>query len=188
MPGSANLSRPRILESERLFITPPTLDDLETNFRWDNDHQLSLLDGGRFQPRTRDEVREKLVKKMASTSFLHFSIILKSSGKHIGNAVVFEISDHDRRCRWGIRLGPEYNRQGYGSETARLIFHYVFENLNMRRLVSGANGRNTVSMQFHDSLGFVLEGRLRDHRLIEGETFDELVYGLMREDYERLYK
>ena len=188
MPGSANLSRPRLHEGRRIFLTDTTLDDLESNFRWENDHQLALLDGGRFQPKTRAEVKEKLIKKIATREFRHFSIILKNSGDHIGNAVVFEISDHDRRCRWGIRLGPEYHRQGYGSETARLIFHYVFENLNMRRLVSGANGRNTVSMQFHDSLGFELEGRLRGHRLIEGETFDELVYGLMREEYERLYK
>ena len=121
MSIAGNLSRPRFLESERLFLTPQVLDDLENNFRWENDRQLCLMDGGRFRPKSLAEVKNELKARMNHKSNRYYSIILKTGGEHIGNLGLFDISVYHRRCRWGIRLGRDYHRRGYGRETGRLI-------------------------------------------------------------------
>jgi len=44
---------------------------------------------------------------------------------------------------------------------------------------------NDASARLHESLGFRLEGRLRQMGFTNGQPFDELHYGLTREEFEQ---
>lgn len=57
MSNETNLQRPRFLEGERLFLTPLSMEDLDKNLIWDNEAEMSYLDGGSFRPKTHARVR-----------------------------------------------------------------------------------------------------------------------------------
>ena len=187
MSNNDNLKRPRFLEGERLFLTPLSMADLDKNFRWDNDADMSFLDGGSFRPKTHEVAREEFEKTLKSGKSMFFSIILKEDGEQIGNIVLFNILEYHRRCHWGIKLGKEHWRNGYGTEAARLLISYVFDDLGFQRLKSDTHESNVASMKFQESLGFVKEGTFRKERYVRGKYLDDICYAMIREDFEGLY-
>jgi len=187
MSKKSNLDRPRFLEGKRLFLTPLSMDDLDKNFFWDNDAEMSFLDGGSFRPKSHEKAREEFEKTLAAGTNLFFSIILKDTGEQAGSIELFNLLEYHRRCHWGIRLGKEYWRKGYGTEAARLLLAYVFEDLGYNRLKSDTHAGNIGSQKFQESLGFVKEGVMRRERYVRGEYVDDVLYGMLRDDYRRLY-
>ena len=117
---------------------------------------------------------------------MFFAIILKENGELLGIIELFDIIECDRRCHWGIKLDKKYWRNGYATEAARLLIAYVFDDLGYNRLKSDTHEKNTASQRFQESLGFVREGVFRKERYVRGEYLDDICYGMVCEDYERL--
>jgi RimJ/RimL family protein N-acetyltransferase len=188
MSNQSNLKRPRFLESDRLFLTPFSIDDLEPNFIWDNDAEMAFLDGGSFRPKTYAKAKQEFETALTNEAMMFFAIILKDSGENIGNIVLYNILEYHRRANWGIKLAPTHWRQGYGTEAARLLIWYAFEQLGLNRLKSDTHEKNLPSQSFQESLGFVKEGIFRQERYVRGEYIDDICYGLTRDDYVRWYE
>jgi RimJ/RimL family protein N-acetyltransferase len=187
MSNEDNLKRPRFLQGERVFLTPLAMEDLEKNLIWDNDPEMSLLDGGSHRPKTREVAREEFEKALKKPGSMFLTIIGIEDGEHIGNIVLYDVHERERRCNWGIKLDKEFWRQGFGTEAARLLLKYVFEDLGFNRLKSDTHLRNKASWKFQESLGFVREGVSRQDKYIGGEYVDDVLYGMLRDEYRRLY-
>jgi RimJ/RimL family protein N-acetyltransferase len=160
MNKKSNLDRPRFLEGKRLFLTPLSMDDLDNNFFWDNDAEMSFLDGGSFRPKSCEKARAEFEKTLAAGTDMFFSIILKDTGEQAGNIVLFNLLE---------------------------LLAYVFEDLGYRRLKSDTHAGNIGSQKFQESLGFVKEGVLRRERYVRGGYVDDILYGMVHDDYQRLY-
>lgn len=187
MSSEQNLQRPRFLEGDRVFITPVAIEDMERNLAWDNDPEMSFLDGGSHRPKTR-EVAEAEFKKVLEDRELHFfTVIHKDDGEQIGNLVLYNIHEYERWGHWGIKLDKKYWRQGYGTEAALLLLRYVFEGLGFNRLKSDTHIRNEASWRLQESLGFVREGVMRQDKYIQGEYVDDVLYGMLRDEYVERY-
>ena len=125
--------------------------------------------------------------KDALTAVLTHPIEIGEISITLGNIVLFNILEEHRRCNWGIKLDKKCWRQGYGTEAARLIIRYVFEDLGFNRLKSDTHAGNTASQKFQESLGFVKEGVFREERYVRGRYLDDICYGMVQEDYEAFY-
>jgi RimJ/RimL family protein N-acetyltransferase len=55
--------------------------------------------------------------------------------------------------------------------------------LNLRRLSSAVVEFNKRSIRMHEKLGFVEEGRRRKATYVNGRFWDDLVFGLLREEW-----
>ena len=166
--GSAD--RVRSLESERVFLTPTTEDDFEDHYRWIHDRDLVYLDDRQLRPVSRAKAKEQFDARISAEDVMSLAVLAREDY-------------YERKCYWGLILSEEYRRQGYGTEVADLIMRYVFEDLGFNRLKSYTHSGNTGSMQFHKSLGFVQEGRLRQEFFFGGEYVDGLDYAILREEY-----
>lgn len=80
-------------------------------------------------------------------------------------------------------LAPEHHGEGYGSDAARTMVRYAFEDRNLRRVEAHCGSFNDASAGLLESLGFQQEGRLRDAAWFRGDYHDMLVYGLLREEW-----
>ena len=178
-----NLERARFLESERIFLTPLSIEDAEYHYYMENDRELALLDGGDFRPHTLTGLREDIEGTAKQKDLMFFSIILKESGENIGNIVLYRILEYHRRANWGIKLRKPFWRLGYGTEAARLLIRYAFEDLGLQRLKCDTNEKNVASIRFQESLGFVREGCMRRERYVQGEYLDDVLYGMLRSEY-----
>lgn len=92
----------------------------------------------------------------------------------------------DRRAgvfSYGIGIRRDARRNGYAREAVNLALRYYFDELAYQKAAVQIADDNTASIRLHESLGFVLEGRLRRHGFTRGAHHDMLVYGLLAEEW-----
>ena len=84
---------------------------------------------------------------------------------------------------WGFYLAPDAGKgtgQALGTETLK----YAFESLQLHKLCGQALGFNKRSIHFHEKLGFVREGVLREQHFDGEHFFDIFCFGLLASEWE----
>ena len=85
-------------------------------------------------------------------------------------------------------IGNEDNRgKGIGTFAVTSIVNHAFFNLNLRRLQLEVLEYNQVAQKLYTKIGFVEEGRKRKAVFKDGQYVDELIMGLLRDDYLRAH-
>lgn len=163
-------------------------DDLERVYKWHNDLSLYRDLIGTHHFVSRATVEKWLNQKGSfSNNEINFAICLKSNSQHIGNAYIREINWIDRNG-----VGPhlfigdvDQRHKGYGKQAMNLILDYAFNTMGLNRLYGTIVGHNESSLRMCISVGFVEEGRLRQHIYQDGKFHDTFFVGVCREDWER---
>jgi len=78
-------------------------------------------------------------------------------------------------CTLGYSLAENKQGKGYMSEAVTLSMQYVFNELNVHRIVANYMPRNQRSGNVLKRLGFVVEGYARDYLLINGKWEDHIL-------------
>jgi len=63
---------------------------------------------------------------------------------------------------------------------------YYFQELRYQKVTVHIYSFAEPSVKLHESLGFQLEGRIRRAVFTNGQYFDELIYGLTKEEFAAL--
>lgn len=117
-----------------------------------------------------------------------WAVVEKRSGRVIGSVGLHKRVG--RRCMEGTRelgyaLGEEHWGQGYGMEASSAALRYAFETLDCPMVCVSHFPFNQQSKRLIKKLGFVYEGTLRrTWKLPDGSYTDELVYSMLKEEYE----
>lgn len=74
--------------------------------------------------------------------------------------------------------------RGIGTASVRMLVDRVFAETPLRRLFAFVHDENVASCRLLERLGFTREGVLREHYVIEGAPADEVVYGVLRREWE----
>jgi len=94
----------------------------------------------------------------------------------------------DRRngtTQFGIGIyDPSYIGRGYGREAIELLLGWAFHVQNWRRVWLTTLACNERAIRAYRKLGFVEEGRLREHAFFAGEYVDELQMGMLRSEWQ----
>jgi len=77
----------------------------------------------------------------------------------------------------------QYWGGGYGTDALLLLIDYAFDWLDMRRVWLGTMSINARVMRQMEKVGFTLEARSRSMALVGGQWVDEMVYGMLREEW-----
>ena len=83
----------------------------------------------------------------------------------------------------GFTLAAEYQGQGYASEAVRGLLHHLFVDRELHRVSAECDARNTASARLLERVGFTREGLRLSNTWFKGEWTDDLLYGLLRDDY-----
>jgi RimJ/RimL family protein N-acetyltransferase len=91
---------------------------------------------------------------------------------------------------WGIgEIGYTLARrswgQGFNVEAGRLIIHYGFERLSLRRIRAVCDTGNRRSYRTMEKLGMIREGIIVGVHACSGRPVDRLVYSVLRREWER---
>jgi RimJ/RimL family protein N-acetyltransferase len=111
----------------------------------------------------------------------------KDTKKIIGLIGLYRVDHNNRFAETGFWLGKKYWRKGYIKEAVILTLKFAFEDLDFHRIYARAFHPNTVSMKLIEKLGFVHEGTLRKHVYKHGKYMDMLFYGMLKEEFKKLY-
>lgn len=91
----------------------------------------------------------------------------------------------DQRADWGFYLSPDASK-GTGTRLGFKVLDKAFFELQLHKVVGEALDFNQASIAFHQKLGFVNEGRLRDQVRINQMYHDVLCFGLLASEWRQI--
>lgn len=86
-------------------------------------------------------------------------------------------------CYLGYGLAKLWEGQGYMTEALRVSIQYVFEELNMHRIMANYMPNNSRSAAVLQRLGFEREGFARQYLCLDGRWEDHILTSLINEDW-----
>jgi len=110
--------------------------------------------------------------------------ILADKDAYIGNVQLTNIHPINRSCEFSILIGDRrYWRAGAGTYATGEIIRHGFLDLNLNRIFLTVLPHNAAAIALYERCGFSHEGRDRAAIYKNGQFYDLLRMGLLREDY-----
>jgi len=109
-----------------------------------------------------------------------YVLALRDSGVVVGTVLLFRFDPGSARAELGYALARGHWGQGLMKEALAAFCAHLFDSAGLRRLEAEVNPDNLASHQLLLSLGFVVEGRLRQRWVAKGRAHDVNSYGLLR--------
>ncbi len=169
----------------RIQLTTLTPDDAATIAGW-NQHigYARLLNTDVYRPSNETSLRQWLEKVNDEPKEIHFAIRLVESQSLIGTLGFVELEWANQTAELYIGLGdPNQWGQGYGREAMEIALRYGFREVNLHRIQVTVIAYNERAIALYERLGFVREGVFRQFGLRDGQRYDMLLYGLLRDEW-----
>lgn len=93
------------------------------------------------------------------------------NGNKVGVVNITDIDLKNKTCSWSIYRGVE-GVPGIGLKMGQCAIEYIFRKLQMRKIYVDVLGNNLVSKNFHEKLGFEIEGVFRKQIIHNGVPID----------------
>ncbi len=115
-----------------------------------------------------------------------FFVIAGEGDRVLGHVALYRIDRTVASAEFGILVGDKAVwGKGLGTAFTQFMIEYGFDELDLRRIYLHVLETNTRARRLYEHLGFVAEGRLRQHQSRDGRFVDVLVMGLLRDEYRR---
>lgn len=150
-----------------------------------NDEFENLIGGNkRFIALAREQKwLESLIYNDYQDKF-YVAICEKESKNIIGYTSVSDIDHINKSCFWsGIKIHPDFNGKGYGTQAVLLILKFVFEELNMERCTGQCLEEHIVAKKLMEKVGFKVEALQRHSIFKNGKYHNQFVLSILKDDY-----
>lgn len=176
-----------LLETERLILKRGTLEDYIKVYEYDF---TKLRDIGGVN----EEVKYDPKKVEAFVSYadeeenvLDFIVYLKDNTP-IGNIVVDRYGEYGKSLEISINIHKDYWGNGYAKEGIIEIMRYIFDNLDVDRIIYGYAEENKKSKSVNDKIGFeLIDKRVEFYKNIE-KDITTIVTSMSKDKFYELYK
>ena len=185
------------LEANRIRLRDWNLDDLDIYASWlMPGHDWQRLDGPYYPnptvdeiPRIIERIRQRITEGDIPTPRTNLVIADRDSDRLLGRVSRYWISEETNWTAVGIVIyDPAHWNRGRGFEALGLWMQYLFDALPVLvRLDIQTWSGNHGMMRLALKLGCREEGRFRKARIVEGQYYDALGYGILREEWDARY-
>jgi RimJ/RimL family protein N-acetyltransferase len=115
-----------------------------------------------------------------------FAVYHTQSGTFIGTAKINFVKACGHRNDLGdvgIMIGDRrFWGQGLATDVLQTLSKFAFNELGARKLSAGAMSLNTAMVKAFLRVGYLQEGRLRQHSLVEGVYCDHVILGCLKNE------
>ncbi|MEV6423600.1 GNAT family protein [Streptomyces sp. NPDC051662] len=150
---------------------------------YDDVVNASRADGRPWRPITPGSKDSRLVVDDTEEGHVPFSVVELDGGALVGTATLWDIDNHNRSAHIGLGLLPSSRGKGYGTDVVAVLCHYGFVVRGLRRLQIETLSDNAAMLRSAERNGFVREGVLRSSAWVMGEFLDEVLLGLLVQDW-----
>lgn len=176
------------LETDRMLIRPYVASDRASLLAlFGSEDQTRYLP---FEPATEETVDAILERRMARSKIekegdgILGAAILRGTDVQVAEFMLRYTSAEARTGELGWSVHPDHQRQGFATEGARAFMRLGFERLDLHRLTADCDADNVASTRVMDRLGMRREAHFREAYLTNGVWSDELVYAILRSEWE----
>jgi RimJ/RimL family protein N-acetyltransferase len=117
-------------------------------------------------------------------ALLQWGVTTLDNDQIVGTCTLAHLDLGQGRSEVGFALHPLYWGRGLMRAALRALIGHAFATLGLRRLEADVDPRNLRSLHALEALGFRREGLLRERWLVEGETQDSVLLGLLRSEWQ----
>ncbi len=163
-----------LFETERLRIDEVTPDEIDEviHIESDKENRDYLWVG------TPEEHAAEIVDPNHLLLLFHE----KQSGETKGYALIrLDFKSHKFEVR---RIAITEKGHGYGKEAMRGLIRYAFEKTETNRLWLDVYPDNEIGIKLYESLGMHCDGVLRQNYLAERGYLDQIIYSMLRSEYQ----
>ncbi|PVE07123.1 GNAT family N-acetyltransferase [Streptomyces scopuliridis] len=109
-----------------------------------------------------------------------FRLVVEVLADHAfaGSVTVGETDSRAGRFKTGIEIIRDHRRRGYAAEATELVLTYMFAEQRYNKCEVEIYAFNDASLALYRRLGFVEEGRLRQHEFFAGGYHDVVLLGI----------
>jgi RimJ/RimL family protein N-acetyltransferase len=172
-----------LFKGRLLRLAAATPDDQAIMAAWTlDDVYMRMLDDDPIRPQSLAWYQHVGGQDGPNSAYFHLHTL--ADDMFIGFVVLHSIKWASQTCELAIAIGPsEYRGKGYGQDALRLILNYAFDELNLHRVGLTVMEYNTAAILAYEKVGFVREGAKRQMVHRQGQRYDLLVYGILREEW-----
>ena len=180
----------QLFEGQDIRFGPIDYDkDPEVEAKWTHDAEFARLyeiePARPLSPAIIKKQYEKLEKRMEEEKNLyHFMIRAKADDRLMGKAVIagVEWTNGNGQIRLGIGAAEDRGK-GYGAQALRMLLRFAFAELNLFRVSADVPEYNPAALALVRKFGFVEEVRRRQALERDGQRWDLLVFGLLKDEW-----
>ncbi|PQD95643.1 GNAT family N-acetyltransferase [Pradoshia eiseniae] len=110
------------------------------------------------------------------------------NGRMAGTIGFNEVDKTNRAGEIGYWLGNEFQGKGIMSKSFKAVIDYGFQQLKLNRIEAFIAAGNERSRALPEKFGFKEEGRIRQAEWLYDHYEDQIIYGLLAEDWKELPK
>lgn len=173
------MERKPVIQTGRLSLRPLCREDVPALREWMPDKAMYAYWGK--SPGRTDKQPELLFEKPEKPSkSVHLGIALNKNQTVIGELWVYLI-ENDRMGKLAVRIGKNWQGQGYATEAVRAMVEFCFTHTELKRLWTDVDVRNLASCRVLEKCGFTKEGTIRQGKMVSAWC-DYHLYGILKED------
>ena len=107
-------------------------------------------------------------------------------GELVGGINIHSMDRKNGTFETGTRIYRAHRGHGYGFQAKVIVLRYAFHELRFQKYNIRCMESNEPMIHHAARLGCQAEGRIRRHIYTGGRFFDELIFGLTREEFDAL--
>lgn len=137
------------------------------------------------------DTRESLLKRLREASSdvtdaraTNFRWMVEFEGHLVGTVSARELSRFHGRVEVGYMLAEGSLGRGLGTRAVALMLERLFTVPSLHHVWLTTTPANLASQALARKLGFVQEGLLRGHCIVQGQRMDQQLWGLLRPEWE----
>jgi RimJ/RimL family protein N-acetyltransferase len=168
-------------------LRPYRDEDAVTLQQLADDREVSRFLRDRFpHPYTFEDAREWIARARAETASPPLTFAISGAARTMLGGIGLDRQGDVYRhsAELGYWLGRAHWGRGVATAAVEAICGYGFATLGLRRIYACVFEPNTASTRVLEKAGFQLEGRHRQAVCKDDEILDELMYGLLAEDWQ----
>jgi RimJ/RimL family protein N-acetyltransferase len=175
-------------QGEKVRVRPMRTDDAEQRFIASLDSPArQVLQIGIELP-TSVELQRSFLEKYEGCKDAEGEIMFAVEtveGINVGGVSFHGRDDKNGVFSFGVITYREYRRKGYAEDALRILLRYGFWERRYEKCNSACAHTNEGSIALHRRLGFVEEGRRRRQFFFNGQYYDEVLFGMTREEFDK---
>lgn len=169
------VDRDFVIEGDRIYLRPITAEDTGLVLDWRNSPEVV----GNFIYRKKISVAEHMdwLENKVNKGLVHqFIICLRGDKTPLGSIYLQNFDETDKKAEEGIFLGgTREHGKGIGTEAAKLLLRYAFENLGLHKLSARVLAYNEASIRMHEKAGYVREACFKEEHFLDGK-YEDLIF------------
>ncbi len=154
-------------------------------YSWRNDPEVAQYDqSGFIRPMSFEEVEEWCQRMVEGLTFIAYD-----GEVPLGTCAFMNLDERNRHAELAIVIGnKDYWGKGFGTEIMKQLLDCGFYGLNLNRLYLHVFSTNKRAIALYEKMGFIKEGEMREMLFQNGEAVNLIAYGMLKDEYIKLYK